>query len=160
MMRRRVSIPALLGALAITACASGGSAPAAELDPTYDFTRVRTVYVETPVQVTVPGSSGVGNTQIAETAERRLREYLRAERGWTVAGTAAGADLTVRLQITQWEPGSTGSRVGAVLELVRPTGGRVLRSADVFPSRFGTPAPGSPTDLMDPLLDQLLGDLP
>lgn len=159
-MRYRTLVPAYLAALTVAACASGGGAPAAELDSTYEFAGVKSVYVETPVRVTVRGSDGVGNPEIAATAERELREYLRAQRGWQLAGTPADADLAVRLQVTDWEPGSTGSRVGATIELIRPSDAvRVLRASTTYPSRFGTPAPGAPIDLMEPLFERLFEDV-
>lgn len=159
MMSATRLVTAGIAALSLMACASGGSAPAGDRDPAFDLATVRSVYVETPVQVTTRGSDGVGNVQIAEAAERQLRAYLRAQRGWTIAGAPIDADVRVRLQITEWESGSTGSRVGATVELIRSTDqARVLRAGATYPSRFGTPAPGAPIDLMEPLLDELLGD--
>ena len=142
-------------ALGLAACAaSGGSTGGDHVAPDFDFGAVSTVHLDTPIGVSMRGPA---DADIRRVVEQELREFLSQGAGWTPSGSAAAADAVVRFELTDWESGSAGSRVGGTLELVRPEDGTVVyRSSQVYPSRFGAPAQGTARDLLDDLFRDLL----
>lgn len=146
----------LLGLVMIAGCASARGGAGAYVDSAFDFSRVRSVYLETPIQLTVRGSEGIGNRDLERVTEQELREFFRRELGWTSASTVAEAGLAAAFELTHWEEDASGSRVGGSLELTRPDGVVIFRARTVYPSQFGVGAPGSPRELLPDLLRELL----
>lgn len=136
-------------AVLLVGCASGGTGSGTHLDPDFDFSRTRSVYLARPVQVSVPGSARMGDRELERTLEEELRDFFRREQSWTWATRPDNADLVAKFELTRWEQKSDGSRVGGKIELARPDGeSPVFKGETTYPSRFGTGAPGSPQDIL------------
>lgn len=142
---------------ALIACASsGGSGSGTQLSDTFRFTDVKTVYVETPVGVRLRTGAG-GDMRSLETAVAdALIEHFRQDLGWIAARTPAEADVSARFQLTDWESGSDGTRVGGTIMLAAPTGEIVFSASAVYPSQFGAGASGPPLENLPNLFRTLI----
>jgi hypothetical protein len=127
---------------------------------TFRFQDVKSVYVQTPLEVRLR-SGGVGDTRGLETTvAEALREHLRREFGWVSARSPLEADLVARFQLTDWESGAEGARVGGAVTLQPAKGGEEVFSAStVYPGRFGAGAIGPPLENLPNLFDSLFKPL-
>lgn len=149
-----------LAAVLVAGCASAAGGNGGYVDPDYDFGAVRAVHVQIPIRVALRGSAGVGNRELEAEVAQALRTFFRRDMGWTSAARAAEADLVARFELTDWDQGQDGSRVGGAVELVAPATEEVVFRADgVYPNRFGPPSPGTPLDLTDELFRMLFEEL-
>lgn len=157
-MSQAMKISGLVAAVAMAACASAGSAPGGSgptVSETFPFTAVKTVYVETPV-VRLRGGAGGDMRSLENAVGDALREHFRRDLGWTAARTQGEADITARFELTDWESGSEGTRVGGALTLLAPDGETVMSASSVYPNRFGTGAPGPQIENAPNLFQSLL----
>ena len=144
-MRYMKKLSTVLAATALVACATagtGGAGSGTNISETFRFDDVKSIYVETPVEVRLRGGAGGDMRSLENTVADALREHFRQEFGWTAARTAAEAGLSARFELTDWESGSEGTRVGGTVTLLSPTGESVFSATTVYPSRFGAGAPG------------------
>lgn len=149
---------ALLFIAGLSGCvsASGGGGSDPQISETFAFGAVRSIYIETPVEVRLRGGAGGDLRSLENTVAEAMREHFRQSFGWSLARTKAEADMTARFQLTDWESGTEGTRVGGTLVLESPTGECVFTATTVYPTRFGTGAAGSQTDNLPNLLQTLL----
>ena len=145
----------LMMVLAVTACASSGGGTGGDvMAADFDIGAISAVHLDTPIQVSMRGPA---DAEVRRIVEQELRDFLLQDMGWAPSGNASAADAVVRFELSDWQSGSAGSRVGGTLELVRPEDGTVVyRATEVYPSRFGSPAQGTARDLLDDLFRDLL----
>jgi hypothetical protein len=157
-MRFFTKMPLMLIGAVLVACASSSTtgAGATVISQTFRFTDVKSVFVETPVEVRLRGGAGGDMRSLENTVADALREHFRQEFGWITARTSADADLSARFELTDWESGNEGTRVGGSVTLVSPTGEQVFSSTAVYPSRFGAGAPGPQLENLPNLFRTLL----
>jgi hypothetical protein len=155
------STAVLVLSLITAACASGGAGAGAgtTVSPTYNFTAVKSVYVQTPAIRLRSG--GGGDTRALEiTVADALREHLRREHGWIAARSPQEADLVAHFQLTDWEDMGDASRVGGTVNLESAANSEtVFTTSSVYPSRFGAGAPGQPADNLTRLFESLFSPL-
>ncbi len=155
---------AVLAIIGVSACASagagagggGGGNAAAQTSETFPFAGVKSVFVETPVEVRLRTGAGGDMRSLETSVAEALREHLRQDLGWTSARTQAEADVTARFQLTDWDNGAEGTRVGGTMTLLSPTNEKVFSATSVYPSRYGTGAIGPQTENLPNLFRSLL----